>query len=81
MFGPGVGIIEDPATGSANGPLACYLAKYMSKGGKLISEQGFEMGRPSYITISASIDSNGNFIEVTIAGQSVFTGEGYFYIR
>ena len=51
MFAPEIGITEDPATGSANGPLACYLFKYGIKKGPLISEQGFEMNRPSILHI------------------------------
>jgi trans-2,3-dihydro-3-hydroxyanthranilate isomerase len=28
MFAPALGIAEDPATGAASSPLACYLVKY-----------------------------------------------------
>jgi len=58
MFAPAIGIAEDPATGSANGPLGAYLVRYgfvpsQTSTVSLLSEQGFEMGRPSlmYLTI------------------------------
>src|SRR5436305_1790463 len=55
MFAPGLGIQEDPATGSASGPLGCYLARYedfpASQRMEFTSEQGIEMGRPSIIKI------------------------------
>ena len=52
MFAPTLGISEDPATGSASGPLGAYLLKYgLAQGGDMVSEQGFEMGRPSFIHI------------------------------
>ena len=52
MFAPALGIIEDPATGSASGPLGAYLLKYgLVQSGEMVSEQGIEMGRPSFIHI------------------------------
>ena len=79
MFAPEIGITEDPATGSANGPLACYLFKYNIKKGPLISEQGFEMNRPS--TIYIEIESEKGIIKnVKVAGQAVFVGQGQFSI-
>ena len=49
MFAPGDGIPEDPATGSAAGPIACHLARYglTSFGDTLELTQGVEAGRPS----------------------------------
>ena len=48
MFAPGLGIQEDPATGSANGPLGCYLVRHevfpTSERMEFTSEQGFEIG-------------------------------------
>ena len=50
MFAPALGISEDPATGSASGPLGAYLLRYaLAESGDMISEQGFEMGRRSLI--------------------------------
>lgn len=66
------GIVEDPATGTAAGPLACYLAKY----GRIVSEatvtieQGYVQERPSRIEIRL----HGN--EVRIFGAGVTVAEG-----
>ncbi len=83
MFAPALGIAEDPATGAASGPLGCYLVKYGLIDGRseekvsFISEQGFEMGRPSLIHIE--IEQAGEHITaVTVGGQCVYMGEGYF---
>ncbi|HSV62284.1 MAG TPA: PhzF family phenazine biosynthesis protein, partial [Chthoniobacterales bacterium] len=55
LFAPGEGILEDPATGSAAGPLGCYLSRYnlTARAGETRSvlEQGIEMGRPSFLHI------------------------------
>ena len=56
MFAPEFGIIEDPATGSASGPLGCYLVRHGVVTGdaaqRMISLQGVAMGRSSRIHIS-----------------------------
>jgi len=51
MFAPHIGVAEDPATGSAHGPLACYLHNYnIANLSELsIGEQGYELDRPSQI--------------------------------
>jgi trans-2,3-dihydro-3-hydroxyanthranilate isomerase len=78
MFAPAMGIPEDPATGAASGPLGCYLVKYgwvKDNPANIISEQGFEMGRPSYIHIEIrQTDDAINFVGV--GGECVFMGEG-----
>jgi trans-2,3-dihydro-3-hydroxyanthranilate isomerase len=53
MFAPGLGVAEDPATGSAAGPLGAYFARYRGVTSLLI-EQGVEMGRPSTLHVDAS---------------------------
>jgi len=80
MFAPALGIAEDPATGSANGPLGAYLVRYglvpsQAQTVSLLSEQGFEMGRPSlmYVTID-HVDQEIRGIRV--GGHCVFIGEG-----
>jgi len=83
MFAPGMGITEDPATGAASGPLGCYLVRYgLVKGDPaagIVSEQGIEMGRPSYIRIS--IERQGDDITaVRVGGQCHFMGEGFIEI-
>ncbi|QMU30973.1 PhzF family phenazine biosynthesis protein [Adhaeribacter radiodurans] len=86
MFAPAFGIPEDPATGSACGPLGCYLVHHGlvptetdTTEVKIICEQGFEMGRPSllYITIG---HENDTITGVKVGGKSVLVGEGYFYL-
>ena len=83
MFAPGIGIPEDPATGGASGPLGCYLFQYglvpQAPQVEIISEQGFEMGRPSLIYIT--LHSEGEQIKrVQVGGQSVYMGEGFFML-
>ena len=85
MFAPAMGISEDPATGAASGPLGAYLVEHgvipSNEEGKYFirSEQGFEIGRPSYIDIS--IQKNGNdYKEVKIGGNCVIMGSGQIYI-
>jgi trans-2,3-dihydro-3-hydroxyanthranilate isomerase len=83
MFAPGLGVAEDPATGSASGPLGAYLVKYglikatadQPELVTFISEQGFEMGRPSLIQVEIEQD-NGRIIGVAVGGHSVYVGEG-----
>lgn len=76
------GVLEDPATGAASGPLGAYLVAYglAPEGGpsNMIGEQGFEMGRPSFIHIT--IDHSGdNITRVRVGGQCVAIGEGFIY--
>ncbi len=80
MFAPSMGIAEDPATGGASGPLGSYLVRYgIASSGHIISEQGFEMGRPSYIHIE--IRQSGDEINfVGVGGESVYMGEGFLEI-
>jgi trans-2,3-dihydro-3-hydroxyanthranilate isomerase len=79
MLAPGFGIGEDPATGSASGPLGSYLVKHgvvpPEDAGRMVSLQGVAMGRPSRIHIA--IDSAGAAITgVRVGGESVIVGEG-----
>ncbi len=71
-FFPGIGISEDPATGSAAGPLGAYLASrnLMAEGVWTVIEQGIEMGRPSRIEVRVQ----GKQVEV--AGRSVIVADG-----
>ena len=81
VFAPAAGVIEDAATGSANGPFGYYLVRHglVEAGGtaKIISEQGFEMKRPSLLHIE--VDVTGDAKEVTavrVGGGVVITGRG-----
>lgn len=80
MFAPEAGILEDPATGSANGPLGCYLTDYNILQGPYISEQGFEMGRPSIIEIDIKCDSDQKITAVKVGGSAVMIGKGEIYL-
>lgn len=77
MFAPDLGVGEDPATGSAGACLAAYLAKRATDGAALAwtVEQGFEMGRPSILSLSAE-KMGGKIGAVRVAGESVLVSEG-----
>ena len=79
MLAPGFGIAEDPATGSASGPLGSYLLRYGLVDGAqargMVSLQGFAMKRPSRIHIA--IDGTpGGITGVRVGGQAVLVGRG-----
>jgi len=80
MFAPNLGIKEDPATGSAHGPLAAYLHNYQLADLQKVQtcEQGFEMGRPSFIKVQVIADM-GKIDKILIGGQSVVMAKGTFY--
>jgi trans-2,3-dihydro-3-hydroxyanthranilate isomerase len=78
MFAPGVGITEDPATGSAAGPLGAYLVRHglARTGETIVAEQGFELGRPSLLHIR--IDGTRETISgVHVGGNVVNVGGGW----
>lgn len=82
MFAPNLGVTEDPATGSAAAAFAAVIARFDSpRDGvlKKIVEQGFEMGRPSFIETSLTI-RQGKLETVRIGGQSVRVSEGTLFI-
>ena len=56
-FAPGIGISEDPATGSVAGALGAYLANLENNQAielDMVIEQGYEMERPSIINVEVS---------------------------
>ncbi len=79
MFAPAIGVTEDPATGSASGPLGCYLVRHRLVSGdaalRIISVQGMAMGRPSRIHVSIASRSD-EIVEVKVGGQAVLVGRG-----
>ena len=83
MFAPGLGVTEDPATGGASGPLGCYLVRYglvpCDASADIVSEQGIEMGRPSFIRIRIERDGE-EITAVRVGGQCQFVGEGFIEI-
>jgi trans-2,3-dihydro-3-hydroxyanthranilate isomerase len=82
MLAPQLGVSEDPATGSASGPLGCYLATYdlvpKSALAHHISLQGVRMGRPSRIHVSID-QSGGRIARVRVGGRSVLLGDGRLF--
>ncbi len=79
MFAPGDGVPEDPATGSAAGPLAVHLARHgrIAFGQEIEIEQGAEVGRPSRLWARA--DGSAERIErVEVGGSAVLVARGEF---
>jgi trans-2,3-dihydro-3-hydroxyanthranilate isomerase len=73
MFAPPQGVVEDPATGSANVALAGLLASLRPDPDialQLRIAQGVEMGRPSLLDASAE-KRGGRVIETRIGGRCV----------
>jgi trans-2,3-dihydro-3-hydroxyanthranilate isomerase len=78
FFGEGIGIDEDPATGSAAGPLGAYLAARRLGGlpGSILVRQGEEIGRPSAIHVEVAPD--GESWAVWVGGGVFVVGRGEF---
>jgi trans-2,3-dihydro-3-hydroxyanthranilate isomerase len=70
FFNPTVGLWEDPATGSAAGPLAWHLARRGDVDGSVVVAQGHAMGRPSRISVQVEGDA------VTLSGSAVPVAHG-----
>ena len=77
MYAPWQGIAEDPATGSANGPLGAYLVRHgVSDGRRIVSEQGYEMGRPSLLYVRIA-GTRPRITSVHVGGNCVIVGGGW----
>ena len=79
MFAPGGGVPEDPATGSAAGPLAVHLARHgrIGFGEEIEISQGAELARPS--TLYARADGSGDEVtRVEVGGSAVVVARGEF---
>jgi trans-2,3-dihydro-3-hydroxyanthranilate isomerase len=83
MFAPGLGIREDPATGSAAGPLGCYLVRHRKvtsvKAAEIVIRQGVKMGRPSHLHVAIDVEDN-EVKRVRVGGEAVVAGEGTLYL-
>ncbi len=82
MFAPDAGVPEDPATGSAGAALAGLLASRETRPAgsfRWVVEQGFEMGRPSILTLEAE-KRDGRVVETRVGGSSVLVCEGVMEI-
>jgi trans-2,3-dihydro-3-hydroxyanthranilate isomerase len=77
MYGSGVGIAEDPATGSAAAALGAYLGRRAGRDGTHVwrIEQGVEMGRPSLIQAEADV-KGGAVSAVRVGGRAVAVARG-----
>jgi trans-2,3-dihydro-3-hydroxyanthranilate isomerase len=79
MFAPYAGVFEDPATGSAAGPLAVHACRHAGVpwGEWIEISQGAEIGRPS--TLFALADSrDGEVVRVAVGGKAVVVARGEF---
>jgi trans-2,3-dihydro-3-hydroxyanthranilate isomerase len=77
MFAPAGGVPEDPATGSAAGPLVLHLARHgrVAFGDEIEISQGAEIGRPS--TLYARVDGSADQVErVEVGGSAVIVARG-----
>jgi trans-2,3-dihydro-3-hydroxyanthranilate isomerase len=77
MFAPSHGIAEDPATGSAAGPLACHLVRHglLEPGDEIQITQGVEIGRPSLLFASAG-GTRDRIERVEVGGCAVTIARG-----
>jgi trans-2,3-dihydro-3-hydroxyanthranilate isomerase len=75
VFVPAHGVPEDPATGSAAGPLAFHLAQHgrIEFGDEIVIRQGAEMGRPSTLHAVARSPE-----DVEVGGSAVVVARGEF---
>jgi trans-2,3-dihydro-3-hydroxyanthranilate isomerase len=81
MFAPALGVAEDPATGSAAGPLAVHLARHgrTAFGEEIEISQGAEVRRPS--TLYARADGSAGQLErVQVGGSAVIVARGEFVV-
>jgi PhzF family phenazine biosynthesis protein len=75
FFNPAMGIAEDPATGTAAGPLAALLVhRGQLDAGPAVIEQGRALGRPSRIQVQVSGPS------VTVSGSGLISAEGVLHL-
>ena len=78
MFAPGLGVAEDPATGSAAVALAGYLMQQVRLADgdhHFVIEQGAEMGRPSTLYLDCNI-SDGQLTDIELSGYAVSVTRG-----
>ncbi|MFW9997138.1 MAG: PhzF family phenazine biosynthesis protein [Candidatus Odinarchaeota archaeon] len=84
MFAPSMGVLEDPATGSAAGPIGAYLEVNQvltdhPSGDEIVIEQGHEIHRPSMLTVQCP-QSDSGITDVIVGGKVRLTAEGKFYL-
>jgi trans-2,3-dihydro-3-hydroxyanthranilate isomerase len=78
MFSPELGIVEDPATGSATGPLAAFMMRYglvrSEDGTTFVSEQGTKMRRRSLLHVR--IRGDGGSAGIDVGGHVTYVAHG-----
>jgi len=83
MFAPPLGILEDPATGSAAGAMGAYIYKHKilpeNNLKNIVIEQGYKMGRPSCIHVEIYHEHN-EIKKIRVGGESVTIIEGFIKI-
>lgn len=82
MFAPALGVPEDPATGSAAGPLALHLIRHgrARYGQQLEIHQGAEIGRPSLLRARVE-DNDGKVARVLVGGSAVIVARGEYRLE
>jgi trans-2,3-dihydro-3-hydroxyanthranilate isomerase len=79
MFAPSIGVAEDPATGSAAGPLVCHVCRHgvVEWGTEIEISQGHEIRRPSTLYARAT-GHDGSIERVEVGGRAVVVARGEF---
>jgi trans-2,3-dihydro-3-hydroxyanthranilate isomerase len=81
VFGPGAGVLEDPATGSAVAPIALHLQRH--GGGQTVEtltiSQGVELGRPSHLEAIVYAEG-GQVRQIEVGGGAVVLGRGEWHL-
>jgi trans-2,3-dihydro-3-hydroxyanthranilate isomerase len=79
VFAPAHGVAEDPATGSAAGPLALHLARHgrIGFGDQIEIRQGEELGRPS-VLYARALGSRERLERLEVGGSAVVVARGEF---
>jgi trans-2,3-dihydro-3-hydroxyanthranilate isomerase len=79
MFAPALGVPEDPATGSAAGPLSVHLGRHgrVSFGEEIEIRQGAEIGRPSLL-YARSAGTSERIDSVEVGGSAVIVAGGHY---
>ncbi len=76
-----LGIVEDPATGSANGNLACWLARHRyfdSPNIQIEVEQGYGIRRPSVLRLHA--EDKGDTVDIRVGGRVHLVAKGEMFV-
>ncbi len=83
MFAPELNITEDPATGSAHGPLGAYLLRYgvvdAQTARHMVAEQGFEIQRPSLLHVYVEGTAE-QITSVRVGGYTCAVGSGMLIV-